>query len=32
MFPYDQQLIAAVEATPQTIADVVQLLEKIESI
>ena len=32
MFPFEQQLIAAVEATPQTIADVVQLLEKIESI
>ena len=32
MFPYDSALLAAVQQTPQTIADVVQLLESIQSI
>ena len=31
MFPYDPTLLAAVESTPQTIADVVQMLESIQS-
>jgi len=31
MFPYDPTLIAAVETTPRTIADVVQILESIQS-
>jgi hypothetical protein len=32
MFPYDPTLLAAVASTPQTIADVVQLLQNIQSI
>src|ERR1035437_10687824 len=32
MFPYDPALLAAVQQTPQTIADVVQLLESIQNI
>jgi hypothetical protein len=31
MFPYDSTLLAALESTPQTIADVVQMLESIEA-
>jgi hypothetical protein len=31
MFPYDQALLAAVQSTPQSIPDVVQILETIES-
>ena len=32
MYPYDSALLAAVQHTPQTIADVVQLLENIQNI
>jgi hypothetical protein len=32
MFPYDPALLAAVAATPQTIPDVIEILESIESI
>ena len=32
MFPYDPALLAAVETTPQTIPDVVQMLQNIEAI
>lgn len=32
MFPYDATLLAAVEGTPQTVADVVAMLDKIQSI
>lgn len=32
MFPYDTQILAAVQATPQTIADVVAILETIDSL
>ena len=32
MFPYDNALVAAVAASPQTVADVVQILEDIQSI
>ncbi|MGO9340513.1 MAG: DUF5995 family protein [Terracidiphilus sp.] len=32
MFPYDPSLLAAVQTTPQSIPDVVQILETIESI
>src|ERR1039458_3712359 len=32
MFSYDSALLAAVQQTPQTIADVVQLLESIQNI
>ncbi len=31
MFPYDPRLLAAVEASPQSIADVVQILQAIEA-
>ena len=31
MFPYDPALLAAVQTTPQTIPDVVQILQTIES-
>jgi hypothetical protein len=31
MFPYDSTLLAAVERTPQTIADVIQMLESIQA-
>lgn len=31
MFPYDPTLLAAVQATPQSIADVVQILEAVEA-
>jgi hypothetical protein len=31
MFPYDPILLAIVQTTPQTIADVVQILEAIEA-
>jgi len=32
MFPYDPTLLAAVQTTPQSIADVVQILEAIEAV
>ena len=32
MFPYDSTLLAAVSTTPQSIADVVEILEKIEDV
>jgi hypothetical protein len=32
MFPYDATLLAAVQTTPETIADVVQILEAIEAV
>ncbi len=32
MFPYDSMLVAAVERTPKTIADVIQMLEAIQAI
>lgn len=32
MFPYDSNILAAVQTTPQTIADVVQILEAIQSV
>jgi len=32
MFPYDPNILAAVQTTPQTIADVVQILEAIQSV
>ena len=32
MFPYDPELLAAVRAAPQTVADVVRLLENIQSL
>jgi len=32
MFPYDPSLLAAVQTTPQSIPDVIQILESIESI
>ena len=31
MFPYDPDLVAAVEATPQSIADVVAIMQNIDS-
>src|SRR5580693_3018862 len=32
MFPYDNALVAAVSSSPQTVADVVQILENIQAI